>query len=149
MNQSFSIRRFDIKDFDRILALEKECFKDPFDKRFLDRLLQYEHFFLVAEASGSVIGYILSVVQGRQAEIATVAVTPPQRRMGVGLALFNELQKQLRDAGIELLVLEVRVSNSSALNLYRKLGFIMESTIPRFYSDGEDAYFMSKHLNDT
>jgi ribosomal-protein-alanine N-acetyltransferase len=42
--------------------------------------------------------------------------------------------------------LEVRVSNDVALSLYKRTGFEVERTIREYYSDGEDAYIMSKKI---
>ncbi|MEM2816343.1 MAG: hypothetical protein QXY34_04090 [Candidatus Bathyarchaeia archaeon] len=45
-------------------------------------------------------------------------------------------------------VLEVRVSNKIAQKLYEKLGFKIVETIPGYYSDGEDAYYMVLSSNE-
>jgi ribosomal-protein-alanine N-acetyltransferase len=42
--------------------------------------------------------------------------------------------------------LEVRVTNGPGVALYKKLGFEVSRTIHGYYSDGEDAYVMSKKL---
>ena len=42
--------------------------------------------------------------------------------------------------------LEVRVTNESGISLYKKLGFEITRTINGYYSDGEDAYVMTKRL---
>jgi ribosomal-protein-alanine N-acetyltransferase len=42
--------------------------------------------------------------------------------------------------------LEVRVTNTPAVNLYKKLGFPVTRTIKGYYADGEDAYVMTKKL---
>jgi ribosomal-protein-alanine N-acetyltransferase len=42
--------------------------------------------------------------------------------------------------------LEVRVTNAGGIALYKKLGFDVSRTIHGYYSDGEDAYVMSKKL---
>jgi ribosomal-protein-alanine N-acetyltransferase len=46
--------------------------------------------------------------------------------------------------------LEVRVTNTSAQNLYRKYGFTIQGRRPRYYSDNnEDAFIMwSESLKD-
>jgi ribosomal-protein-alanine N-acetyltransferase len=53
-----------------------------------------------------------------------------------GMRLYNAKQA----------FLEVRVSNMPAISLYKKLGFKVTRTIHGYYSDGEDAYVMSKEL---
>jgi len=42
--------------------------------------------------------------------------------------------------------LEVRVSNMTAVNLYRKLDFKITRTIRDYYADGESAYMMTRQL---
>ncbi|MDR0797125.1 MAG: ribosomal-protein-alanine acetyltransferase, partial [Nitrososphaerota archaeon] len=42
--------------------------------------------------------------------------------------------------------LEVRVTNEPAISLYKKLDFEISRTINGYYSDGEDAYVMTKKL---
>jgi ribosomal-protein-alanine N-acetyltransferase len=42
--------------------------------------------------------------------------------------------------------LEVRVTNEGGVNLYKNLGLEVTRTISGYYSDGEDAYVMSKRL---
>ena len=42
--------------------------------------------------------------------------------------------------------LEVRVSNSTAVNLYTKFGFKLTKTIKAYYRDGENAYVMARLL---
>jgi ribosomal-protein-alanine N-acetyltransferase len=42
--------------------------------------------------------------------------------------------------------LEVRVTNTAGVALYKKLGFDVSRTNKGYYSDSEDAYVMTKKL---
>jgi ribosomal-protein-alanine N-acetyltransferase len=42
--------------------------------------------------------------------------------------------------------LEVRVGNTPAVNLYKKLDFKVIRTIGDYYADGEDAYVMNRKI---
>ena len=42
--------------------------------------------------------------------------------------------------------LEVRVSNTPAIELYKKMGFEIKRVERRYYVDGEDAYVMARKL---
>jgi ribosomal-protein-alanine N-acetyltransferase len=42
--------------------------------------------------------------------------------------------------------LEVRVTNAAGILLYKKLCFEVTRTLNGYYSDGEDAYVMTKRL---
>jgi ribosomal-protein-alanine N-acetyltransferase len=52
----------------------------------------------------------------------------------------------MRLYGAKQCYLEVRVTNESAIGLYRKLGFDVTRTIHGYYGDGEDAHVMSRKL---
>ena len=42
--------------------------------------------------------------------------------------------------------LEVRVTNTAAVDLYKKLGFAVSRTVRGYYADGEGAYVMEIKL---
>jgi ribosomal-protein-alanine N-acetyltransferase len=44
--------------------------------------------------------------------------------------------------GVDYVILEVRVSNTPAITLYKKLGFEIRDLLRAYYSDGEDGYLM-------
>jgi ribosomal-protein-alanine N-acetyltransferase len=50
--------------------------------------------------------------------------------------------------GIKRLSLEVRKSNATAIQLYQNLKFVITHVRRNFYSNGEDAYLMTLHLED-
>lgn len=78
-----------------------------------------------------------------EAHIATLAVHPNHRRRGVGELLLLDMIKQARKLNAEMMILEVRVSNTIAQNLYLKCGFRVVGRRRRYYSDNrEDALVM-------
>ena len=50
--------------------------------------------------------------------------------------------------GVQEYYLEVRVSNSPAISLYRRLGYFIAQIIKGYYHDGEDAYLMCRTAED-
>lgn len=86
----------------------------------------------------------------QEAHISTIASHPDYRGQGYGeLALVTMMRRSAR-MGAGYIVLEVRVSNTIAQNLYHKHGFRIYSTKPRYYrDDNEDAYDMRLEFNDT
>ncbi len=80
------------------------------------------------------------------AHITVIAVEPDQRGYGLGELLLNGLIDQALDMQASMLTLEVRISNVIAQGLYRKYGFYVAGTRPRYYTDnGEDALIMWTH----
>jgi ribosomal-protein-alanine N-acetyltransferase len=82
----------------------------------------------------------------RKGHIVSVAVLPQSRRKGVAQALVNVAIDGMRYYKAKQIYLEVRVANTGGIALYKKLGFDVSRTIHGYYSDGEDAYVMSKKL---
>lgn len=103
---------------------------------------QFSHY-LVAEEDGEIIGFCGMWLTIDAAQITNVAVNKQARGRKIGEALMVEAIRVAREAGMETMNLEVRVSNEVALNLYRKLGFMAGGIRKRYYSDNfEDALVM-------
>ncbi len=85
-----------------------------------------------------------------EAHVTTIGIDPAYRGQGLGEWLLAHLFGAAIGRGAKWLTLEVRVSNESALALYRKYGFEVHGTRPRYYSDNnEDAHVMwSPSLHD-
>ena len=78
--------------------------------------------------------------------MVSIAVLPQARRKGVAQALINTALEGMRFYKAKQCYLEVRVTNDAGVALYKKLGFDVSRTVHGYYSDGEDAYVMSKKL---
>ena len=57
-----------------------------------------------------------------------------------------DAERRMRLAECENSTLEVRVSNTVAINLYKSFGYEIVTTRKRYYENGEDAYLMLKEL---
>lgn len=142
------IREMNLADVPAIADLEKICFSDPWSENSITSELHNRlSYWLVAEDNGQIAGYIgsQSVLDG--ADVMNLAVSPSYRRQGIGQALIKELVEHLRQRGIIALLLEVRVSNTPAIALYEKLGFVQAGRRPRYYRNPhEDALILRKEL---
>jgi ribosomal-protein-alanine N-acetyltransferase len=102
---------------------------------------------LVVAEQQQVIGFVIAHVIGAEWEIENVAVALGWRRGGVGSALLNEVADRAARAGAKAIYLEVRESNSSARELYRRCGFREAGRRSAYYSlPSEDAVIYEKHL---
>ena len=57
-------------------------------------------------------------------------------------------EKKLRELKCERFVLEVAVDNAAAIGFYKRHGYSVVGTIPRYYMGSLDALRMSKGIND-
>jgi ribosomal-protein-alanine N-acetyltransferase len=71
--------------------------------------------------------------------IKDIAVRGDRRGEGIGATLLERALGVLGTQGVRSVKLEVRESNTRARSLYRQYGFVHRRTVPRYYSDGENA----------
>ena len=144
-------REATLKDFDAVLSIENECFKEP----YTESQLHYEfeenpiNKIIVAEKDGKIIGFIDFLITFNSATIMQVAVTKDARNLGVATQLLKEMEssfpKEIDDI-VESVTLETRVSNTPAKNLYLKRGYQIVLIKSHYYKDGENAIYMVKRL---
>jgi ribosomal-protein-alanine N-acetyltransferase len=91
----------------------------------------------------SIIGFAGLWLMVDEAHVTTIAMHPEHRRRGLGELLLVSLIDIAFSIGAKWVTLEVRVSNYTAQNLYRKYGFREAGLRHRYYSDNqEDALIM-------
>ena len=106
------------------------------------------HSFLCEDNNENVIGFVIYVAVEQEAHLLNIAVDNNYQRKGIGSILINHLKKQVQAMGINLITLEVRVSNTNAISFYKKHNFIKDAIRANYYSKPkpEDALLMSVRL---
>ena len=107
--------------------------------------------FLVAEIEGHLVGYLgaLGNQAKRKQHIVYIALGVLENYQGKGVAtsLFNEIFDWAKATAISRIELTVMKKNKKALELYKKLGFVIEGQkIHSLIIDDnfEDEYYMYK-----
>jgi ribosomal-protein-alanine N-acetyltransferase len=156
--QNYALRRFSPSDLEAVININRVCLPENYAAYFfIDTFNSLPDTFIVAEYQGQVVGYIMCRLEhgfsdlkklrfARKGHIISVAVMPNFRNLGIGRSLVEQALAALPAHTADECYLEVRINNIQAINLYRKLGFEITRTIPRYYFDGFDAYVMAKNL---
>ena len=146
-------------DLEAVTNINCICLPENYtDFFFVDLYRRFPETFIVAEENGKVIGYIMCRIEVamsnfglsgliKKGHIVSVAVMPDNRRKGVGQALINTATEGMRLYNAKQCYLEVRITNESAIGVYKKLGFEITRTIRSYYADGENAYVMSRDIS--
>jgi ribosomal-protein-alanine N-acetyltransferase len=146
-------------DLQAIMQINRVCLPENYtDFFFMDLHQRYPETFIVAEENGKFFGYIMCRVEiglssiglgglTRKGHVVSIAVMPQTRRRGVAQAVINKALEGMKYYKAKQVFLEVRVTNEPAISLYKKLGFEISKTINGYYSDGEDAYVMTKKID--
>ena len=140
--------KFSETDLVSIAEIENLSINPPWSLNALIDFSRYDtNNILVAKTGDVVSGYITYTTVLDEIQIANVAVHPDMRRLGIGDALLNSLYKCATENDTSLITLEVRASNTPAINLYRKHGFIEVGRRKNYYKDPtEDAILMNLTL---
>lgn len=158
MEPTYTLRKFTPGDLQGVMQINRVCLPENYtDYFFVDLHQRFPETFVVAEENGKLIGYIMCRIEVglsniglggliRKGHVVSIAVMPQARRRGVAQAVISRALEGMRYYKAKQAFLEVRVTNEPAISLYKKLGFEASRTINGYYSDGEDAYVMTKKL---
>jgi len=142
------------------MAIRPMCHRDVIDVAFIEQassspwpesliameLERPRGVQLVAVDDETVAGWCCAMT-GQESELLKIAVRPSFRRRGTGAALLSRLEDLCRDAGSEVMFLEVRSVNTIALGLYEKLGYARVGCRKKYYADPQDdALILKKSL---
>ena len=137
------IRTMEEDDVPKAAELEQEIFSMPWSKQGFLEALRQDTLFVTAWKGNQLAGYCGMYCSMEEGEITNVAVSKSLRRQGIGRKMLKYLLKQADRKGIARVVLEVRISNTSAIALYESLGFQNVGVRRGFYQrPKEDAGIM-------
>jgi [ribosomal protein S18]-alanine N-acetyltransferase len=144
------VRDYKPDDFEPLWRMDQECFPPgiSYSRPELKSYIRHRgSFTLVAEesASGEVHGFIVAH-NGPTGHVVTIDVMPPARRSGVGSLLLHAAEERLQASGSRAVGLETAVDNTAALSFYKRNGYSVIRTWPRYYSNGVDALVLRKEL---
>lgn len=148
---TYRIKPMTIDNLKEVLLLNLRCFKrgENYTKYTFKHLLTAPNIlgYRIVNPQDEIVGFIfVSANNGSVGHITTIGVSPEHRKRGLARELLNHVENALRRRDFEAIVLEVRVSNFAAQNLYSKYGYVIIQKLIRYYHNGEDAYLMSKTL---
>jgi ribosomal-protein-alanine N-acetyltransferase len=135
-------------DLPQIVRIEAQSFKDPYSPLLLMNLLSlYPAGFLVAESHQGILGYTVLRIIGGKGHIIALATDKEVRGKGVGSQLLKKALEYFKARSAKGAWLEVRTSNITAQNFYKKRGFQPLRIIEGYYGDGEDALLLYHNIS--
>lgn len=103
-------------------------------------------YMSVAEDGNTIVGYcgVFLPAPGVEADILTVAVLPSHRRQGIAKEFMRQIEDWAQERKASAMMLEVELSNESAIKLYESLGYMKISVRMDYYGPRKDAHVMRK-----
>jgi ribosomal-protein-alanine N-acetyltransferase len=170
---TFTLRYMQLADIPQVVAIDHLAFDPPWSARSYSYEVSesnYSHMVVleqdaaakptngwrrivqnlsgVRDAEKRIIGYggLWHIMD--EAHISTIATHPDYRGRGLGELLLAGMIRRALTLKADYLVLEVRVSNTTAQNLYVKYDFKTIGVKRRYYhNNGEDAYEMHLYFD--
>lgn len=167
----FTIRDYQPEDFDTLWHIDQACFPPgiSYSRMELKYYIRRRQAFTIVAAgfvatkthspnskdgnvsgpgpsADSIAGFLVAEADRGSGHIITIDVVAGARRSGVGSLLLRSAEDRLRKAGCGSVDLETAVDNVSALSFYKRHGYNVVGTWPRYYSNGVDALVLQKQL---
>ena len=146
---NIELRRLSLADLSAIERIERRAYPTPWSRSmFASELAKTSSICLGAfdgEASELLVGYLIISRYADAWHVMNVAVHDPYRGHGIATKLLNHLFALTAGDERRGYTLEVRVSNTGAIRLYERLGFVARGVRRGYYTDNrEDALIMWK-----
>jgi len=144
------VRDYKAEDFESLWRMDQECFPPgiSYSKRELRSFMQHRgSFTLVATNAKEELQGFIVVHCGTTGHVVTIDVGAHARRSGVGSLLLRSAEERMRAARCRAVGLETAVDNVPALSFYKRHGYDVIRTWPRYYFNGVDALVLRKDLN--
>jgi [ribosomal protein S18]-alanine N-acetyltransferase len=142
------LRRLSARDLSAIEEIEKRSYPTPWSRAmFAGELAKPSSICIGADdaETRALAGYLIISRYVDAWHVMNVAVAPEHRRNGIARTLLERLFELTGGDERRGYTLEVRVSNSDAIRLYERLGFVARGIRRGYYTDNrEDALIMWK-----
>lgn len=127
------IRPFQESDTEAVILLWRECglirpVNDP-RKDIARKVREQPHLFLVGTLEGEVIASVMAGYDGHRGWLNYVAVAPEHQRRGYARAIMAEAERLLGQLGCPKINLQVRTSNQSVIDFYRRIGYSIDDVV--------------------
>ena len=137
-----SIELMESKDIEDVIKIEADAYgehhwsKSSFYNEMQNNLAKY---YVARIPSGEIVGYAGTWHIVDEAHITTIAVNKNYQRQHIGEALMVRIFEDCYKEEIKYLTLEVRESNTPAINLYKKYNMQSLGTRKGYYQDNNES----------
>ncbi|RAS37998.1 GNAT family acetyltransferase [Paraburkholderia bryophila] len=135
---TLSIRRFDARDTDVVVALWQEAFPEYRDVTrpqrnphlsIANKLATQPELFFVATLDERIVGTVMGGYDGHRGWLYSLAVDESVRRHGIGTRLVAHVEQVLTGLGCPKLNLQVLSAKTEIREFYEALGYRADAVI--------------------
>lgn len=134
-------------DAPRLTELDKICFPPDvaYETAYFIELIESSSIqgILLEDDNDFLVGFILwSRWKRGVGHLITIDIEPDFRKQGIGRMLMAQMDQDCRNLEATGIMLEVSVTNSGAMEFYRKLGYHEVALLDDYYGKDRHAHLM-------
>lgn len=136
-------------DVTAVLENERAAYEFPWTRAIFRDCLRVGYTCLVYEGARGLLGHGIMSLAAGECHLLNICIHPDYQRRGLGRALIEYLLKLAQHRNAQVALLEVRISNRAAYNLYMQMGFDEIGLRPGYYparNGREDAIMLARDL---
>ncbi|MFV9472960.1 tRNA (adenosine(37)-N6)-threonylcarbamoyltransferase complex dimerization subunit type 1 TsaB [Advenella sp. RU8] len=150
-NADYLVQAMQEAHVDEVLAIEQAVQEKPWTKgNFLDALKANYPGWVITDRQNTVLGFALQMLAPDVSHLLLIGVMPGCQGQGLGSRLLAVTENKLKEAGLDLQVLEVRPSNQQARVFYERHHYVQIGVRKGYYSgnngESEDALVLQKSV---
>ncbi len=143
------LRPLKTHDIPKVLTIERQMYSYPWSEGIFKDCLKIGYSNWAFIKDGQFVGYVILSVAVGEAHILNICLDPAYQGKGLGRQFLKEVLIIAKKKNANSVFLEVRPSNTAAVQLYKTAGFKKIGKRKNYYpaADGkEDALVLSLNL---
>lgn len=141
------LQRMQPEHITAVMQIEQDVHAYPWSAgNFHDSLKAHYEAWVLPDLHAQLIGYFLWMAAVDEGHLLNITVRRDLQGQGWGHTLLEQMTQLARESGMQSILLEVRPSNSLALKLYERYGFLHIGRRKAYYPSAdqnrEDALVM-------
>lgn len=151
MNEpALEFRRMTLSDLDRVMKVEREVYDFPWTERIFSDCMRVGYLCWLALRGRDVVGHAVISVTSGESHMLNLSIASAYQRQGCGRQFIEFLVHQARSRDARCMLLEVRPSNTAAINCYNSAGFNEIGSRKDYYpapGGREDALLFARQIS--
>lgn len=147
---SMKIKDVTKNDLDEIIYLEEKIFGiDAFSEDLIRKLIKNKLLFIkIVDKTDKILGFSISIENAKnEANLINFLIREEEQNQGIGALLLKKTIDEIKGKKkFRSIVLNVKVDNDIAINLYKKFGFEIVKRIEGYYYSGASSIYMKLQL---
>ena len=145
-------RRMTLGDVERVMRVEHEVYEFPWTEKIFSDCIRVGYYCWLALQRQNIVGHAVISVSAGESHMLNLSIAREYQRRGFGKEFIEFLIQQAQAKQAKTMLLEVRPSNTAAINCYNSAGF-NEIGLRKDYNPApegkEDALLFARHIVTT